>query len=262
MRVSNEGDRVFKALADGTRRAVLDALRARAGQTVSELCELFDMTRQSASQHLDVLERANLISTVRKGREKLHYLNPVPIYELQSRWIQQFETPRLNALHTVKQKAELTVPDTKTERPTFVYVTYIESTPQLVWQALTDPDITATYWGHSNVSDWQVGSRWEHQRIDGSEIADCLGTVIESDPPTRLVTTWEDPTAETPVEPSRVTFTIEQHGEIVRLTVTHENLPDQANRDLAAKGWAAVLSNLKSFLETGHVLPETPWLMP
>jgi uncharacterized protein YndB with AHSA1/START domain/DNA-binding transcriptional ArsR family regulator len=261
--VEDDGDQVFKALADKTRRAVLDALRERHGQTLGELCEQFDMARQSASQHLDVLEQANLISTIRQGREKLHYLNPVPIHDLQSRWIHKFEDPRLNALHAIKRKAENAVPRTNNiARPTFVYVTYIESTPEQVWLALTDADITATYWGHSNVSDWEVGSRWEHQRTDGSRIADCLGIVVESAPPTRLVTTWEDPAAETPVEPSRVTFTIEQHGAIVRLTVTHEDLPDVANRDLAARGWAAVLSNLKSFLETGHVLPETPWLMP
>jgi uncharacterized protein YndB with AHSA1/START domain/DNA-binding transcriptional ArsR family regulator len=258
----DEDDGVFKALADKTRRAVLDALRTRAGQTLGELCELFDMTRQSTSQHVNVLEQANLIATVRRGREKLHYLNPVPIHDLQSRWIHRFETPRLDAISAIKQKAEQAMPQADTDRPTFLYVTYIESTPQLVWQALTDPDMTATYWGHSNVSDWQVGSRWEHQRTDGSGIADCFGTVIESEPPKRLVTTWEDPTAKTPIEPSRVTFTIKQHGAIVRLTVTHQNLPDEANRDLAAQGWAAVLSNLKSLLETGHVLPETPWLMP
>lgn len=112
------------------------------------------------------------------------------------------------------------------------------------------------------MSDWQVGSRWEHQRTDGSQIADTGGTVIESTRPTRLVTTWEDPAATAPATPSRVTFLIEPFGDIVRLTVTHEDLPDEANRDLAAHGWAAVLSNLKSFLETGHVLPNTPWEMP
>ena len=255
-------DRVFKALADPTRRAVLDALHKRNGQTLGELCEQFDMTRQSASQHLDLLEQANLIATARRGREKFHYLNAVPIHELQARWIHKFEDSRLDTMRAIKRKAERAMSGTDSERPTFVYVTYIASTADKVWLALTDADITATYWGHSNVSDWKVGSRWEHRRTDGSGIADCLGTVIESVPPTSLVTTWEDPTAATPVEPSRVTFTVEQHGSIVRLTVTHEHLPDAAARDLAAQGWAAVLSNLKSFLETGHVLPDTPWLMP
>jgi uncharacterized protein YndB with AHSA1/START domain/DNA-binding transcriptional ArsR family regulator len=260
----DDADRVFKALADGTRRSMLDALHKHNGQTLSELCERFAMARQSASQHLELLEQANLISTVRRGREKLHYLNPVPIHELQARWIHKFEDPRLDTLRAIKQKAEkaMSTYEDHPDRPTFVYVTYIESTAEKVWAALTDADMTATYWGHSNVSDWKVGSRWEHQRTDGSGVADCLGNVLESVRPTKLVTTWEDPTADSTVEPSKVTFTIEQHGAIVRLTVTHENLPDAANRDLAASGWAAVLSNLKSYLETGHVLPETPWLMP
>ena len=99
-----------------------------------------------------------------------------------------------------------------TDRPSFVYVTYIESTPEEVWQALTDPDLSARYWGHRNVSDWEAGSRWEHQRIDGTDTADIVGTVVESAPPTRLVTTWADPENAQPETTSRVTFDIEPHG--------------------------------------------------
>ncbi len=250
---------MFKALADPTRRSMLDKLYEHNGQTLRELCESFDMTRQSATQHLDILETANLIATVRRGREKLHYLNAVPLHEIQERWIYKFERPRLKTLSAIKRKAQEAMAD----RPTFVYVTYIESTPDQVWRALTDADLTGQYWGHSNVSDWQVGSRWEHQRLDGSGIADTGGKVLESNPPSRLVTTWEDPTAGMPGDdPSRVTFEIEPYGDIVRLTVTHENIPDEANRQLAASGWAAVLSNLKSLLETGHALPQQPWEMP
>jgi uncharacterized protein YndB with AHSA1/START domain/DNA-binding transcriptional ArsR family regulator len=250
-------DKVFKALADPTRRYLLDLLRQNSGQTLSELCERVDMTRQAATQHLGLLEAANLVSTVRRGREKLHYLNPVPLHEIQERWIDRFERPRLRVLSAVKQKAE----DAMT-KPTCVYVTYIESTPEKVWHALTDPELTAAYWGHSNVSDWKPGSPWEHRRTDGSHIADVVGTVVESTPPTRLVTTWADPGQDTSAEPSRVTFTIEPHGGIVRLTVIHENLADETERDAAATGWAAVLSNLKSLLETGSPLPQEPWLVP
>jgi uncharacterized protein YndB with AHSA1/START domain len=147
-----------------------------------------------------------------------------------------------------------------TDKPVFVYVTYIESTPENVWEALTDADITAEYWGHRNVSDWQVGSRWEHQRTDGTNTADVVGVVVESAPPRRLVTTWGGPD-DSPDDASRVTFEIEPHGKIVRLTVTHENLVDEAQLEAVAGGWAAVLSNLKSRLETGHVLPNAPWEM-
>ena len=252
-----ELDDVFKALADPTRRQLLDRLHEDNGQTLGELCFGIEMARQSATQHLAVLEAANLVSTVRRGRQKLHYLNPVPLNDIQERWIDKFEVPRLRTLRTVKRRAE----DAMTDKPTFVYVTYIESTPERVWHALTDADLTAAYWGHSNVSDWQVGSKWEHRRTDGSGIADVVGEVVESVAPERLVTTWAEP-GELPTDsPSRVTFDIEPYGEIVRLTVTHENLADDAERDAAASGWAAVLSNLKSFIETGHALPRAPWEM-
>jgi uncharacterized protein YndB with AHSA1/START domain len=148
-----------------------------------------------------------------------------------------------------------------TDRPTVRYVTYIESTPDKVWDALTDAGLTADYWGHANVSDWQVGSEWAHQRTDGSEIADVVGTVLVSDRPSRLMTTWMDPN-DPGQEHTRVTFDIEGYGQIVRLTVIHEDLPDAENRDIAAAGWAAVMANLKSLLETGHSLPQHPWEMP
>jgi uncharacterized protein YndB with AHSA1/START domain/DNA-binding transcriptional ArsR family regulator len=250
-------DLVFKALADPTRRYLLDSLREHNGQTLGELCERVDMARQSATQHLAVLEAANLVTTVRRGRQKLHYLNPVPLNEIQERWIERFERPRLRALSAVKRRAE----EDMSDRPTFVYVIYIHSTPDRVWEALTDADLTAEYWGHSNVSDWQVGSSWEHQRIDGTAVADVVGTVVESAPPTRLVTTWAAPDAAPTTEPSQVTFDIEPYGDIVRLTVTHENLAAEAERAGAAAGWAAVLSNLKSLIETGHALPQAPWEM-
>jgi uncharacterized protein YndB with AHSA1/START domain len=115
---------------------------------------------------------------------------------------------------------------------------------------------------NSNVSDWQVGSSWEHQRTDGTRTADVVGTVVESSAPARLVSTWAGPDEERADGPSRVTFDIEPYGEIVRLTVTHENLADEAERDASAAGWAAVLSNLKSLIETGHILPQAPWEMP
>ena len=100
------GDAVFKALADPTRRALLDRLRQRNGQTLGELCEPLDMARQSATQHLGLLEAANLITTIRRGREKLHYLNPAPIHEIAERWLGQFERGRLRALADLKKRLE------------------------------------------------------------------------------------------------------------------------------------------------------------
>ena len=247
---------VFRALADPTRRQLLDRLHANNGQTLGELCDGLGMTRQAATQHLALLEAANLISTVRRGRTKLHYLNPVPLHDIGERWIGKFEQPRLRTLSAVRHRAEHDMDG----KPTFVYVIYIESSAERVWDALTDPDLTAQYWGHSNVSDWQVGSPWEHRRTDGSGTADVVGEVLEASPPNRLVTTFAD--AGSPEVKTRVSYAIEPFGAIVRLTVTHEDLPDAEQAELAASGWSAVLSNLKSLLETGHVLPETPWEMP
>jgi uncharacterized protein YndB with AHSA1/START domain len=147
--------------------------------------------------------------------------------------------------------------------PTFAYVTYLEAAAEQVWHALTDAGLTADYWGHSNVSDWRTGSRWEHQRTDSARTPDVVGTVLDSSPPTRLLLTWTAAGEAAPAEgPSRVAFDIRPHGGIVRLTVTHQNLADQAEYDAAAAGWPAVLSNLKTFLETGSPLPQEPWLVP
>lgn len=253
--VIDRTDAVFKALADPTRRLLLDRLFVTNGQSLGTLCESLDMSRQAITQHLTVLEDANLISTLRQGRSKLHYLNPVAIEEIRARWINKFEAPRLGAIGAVKKLAE----DAMTDKPSFVYVTYIASTPEKVWDALTDADVTAQYWGHRNVSDWQPGSTWEHQRLDGSGIADVVGTVEESMPPSRLVTTWADPEDTAGKDVSRVSFDIESLGAIVRLTVTHTDLADESARRDVAGGWSAVLSNMKSYLETGSSLPVAPW---
>lgn len=251
-------DQTFKALGDPTRRLLLDRLHERNGQTLGQLCGQVTMARQSVTQHLGVLEAANLVTTVWRGREKLHYLNPVPLHEIQERWIDKFERPRLRALAELKRRAEEPAMSTQ---PTFVYVTYIEATPEEVWHALTDADLTARYWGHRNESDWQAGSRWEHVRTDGSAIADVVGTVLEAEPPSRLVMTFDAPDNDRAGGPSSVTFTIEAFHEIVRVTVTHENLATAEDVEAVSAGWPAVLANLKSLLETGKVLSSDPWTM-
>ena len=254
---------VFKALADPTRRLLLDRLRHQNGQTLNELCHSLEMARQSATQHLDQLAQANLVTVVRRGRERLHYLNPAPIHEIGERWIAAYDAPRLAALSTIKHRAEeYAMTDTSTPVPTYVYVTYIRAAAEQVWQALIDADATARYWGHANVSDWEVGSPWEHRRVDGSGAVDVVGTVLEADPPTRLAITFEDSDEERQNGPSVVTFLIEPHDDIVRLTVTHENLPNVEMLNGISRGWPAVLANLKSLLETGDVLPTAPWDVP
>jgi uncharacterized protein YndB with AHSA1/START domain/DNA-binding transcriptional ArsR family regulator len=256
-------DPVFKALADPTRRLLLDRLREQNGQTLGELCERLDMARQSATQHLDVLQAANLVTVVRRGRERLHYLNPAPIQEIEERWISGFDKPRLQAISAIRNQAEeYAMTSGVVSVPTYVYVTYIRASAEQVWRALTDADLTARYWGHANISDWQPGSAWEHQRADGSGVLDAVGRVITAERPTRLVITFGDvPGAEQAREPSVVTFLVEPHQDIVRLTVTHENLANPEMLEGISRGWPAVLANLKSLLETGEALPQVPWEM-
>jgi len=139
-------------------------------------------------------------------------------------------------------------------KPKFVYVTYISTTPEKVWAALTDGEVTKQYWGrHNNVSDWQAGSAWKHQDYDDPAKVDIVGTVVESTPPRRLVVTWAFPTDdEDPAKTSRVTYDIEPFRDVVRLTVTHDELePDSSMLHGITAGWPLVLSSLKTFLETG-----------
>lgn len=253
-------DAAFKALADPTRRRLLDRLREQNGQTLSALGERLDMRRQSVTQHLDVLIGADLVTVVRHGRERLHYLNPAPIHEIDERWISGFDRPRLDALRAIRNTAEENAMSTEDNVPNYVYVTYIAASAEDVWRALTDADLTEQYWGHANVSDWQEGSSWEHRRAGDPGTVDVVGRVLENSRPHRLVITFEDsPDEADSREASVVTFLIEPHEDIVRLTVTHENLPNRDMYNGISKGWPAVLANLKSLLETGKVLPQQPW---
>ncbi|HTN64717.1 MAG TPA: SRPBCC family protein [Burkholderiaceae bacterium] len=154
------------------------------------------------------------------------------------------------------------------KKPDYVYVTYIATTPEKVWQALTDTDMMREWWvdpnagcARVNVSDWRPGSRWEHQRVDDAGTVDIVGKVVESTPPRRLVFTWARPNdAEDDAKHSLVAFDIEPYGDrLVRLTVTHDDL-ERDPQMLAgiSGGWPKVLSNLKTLLETGRALPHSP----
>jgi uncharacterized protein YndB with AHSA1/START domain/DNA-binding transcriptional ArsR family regulator len=259
-------DDVFKALADPSRRALLDRLNDRNGQTLRELCAGLDMARQSVSKHLAVLEAANLVSTVWRGREKLHYVNAEPINAIADRWINQYDRARVHALADLKTALEAPM-----SKPEFVYTTYIRTTPEQLWQALTDPAFTRRYWGVAFETDWQKGSSmvWDH---NGTKIADAQQVVLEADPYRRLAYAWhafppefaqawdlelDEFTARAAAEPaSKVTFELEQQGPTVKLTVVHDDFePGSAVLESVSGGWPEILSNLKSLLETGDVLP-------
>jgi uncharacterized protein YndB with AHSA1/START domain/DNA-binding transcriptional ArsR family regulator len=261
-------DDAFRALADPSRRLLLDSLNERNGQTLRELCSGLDMARQSVSKHLAVLEAANLITTVRRGREKLHYLNAAPINEIAERWITRYERDRVNALTDLKRALE----ETPVDKPSFVYTTYIQTTPERLWQALTEPAFTERYWGITFDTDWQPGSPMRWTQRDVTTIDDDEQRVVEAEPYRRLVYTWHTFTADWAAavgiaedkrerlaaeRRSKVTFEIEPlDDQQVKLTVVHDDLePDGELVSLISGGWPRVLANLKTLLETGEPLP-------
>ncbi|MBL1079296.1 metalloregulator ArsR/SmtB family transcription factor [Nocardia sp. 2] len=257
---------VFKALADASRRRLLDSLNDRNGQTLRELCAGLDMTRQAVSKHLAVLEAANLVTTLRRGREKLHYLNPEPVNAIADRWINRYDRGRLHALADLKSALESDIMSDE-----FVYTSYIRTTPEKLWQALTDPAFTKRYWGATFDTDWRTGSAmtWEQS---GWVSKDPEQVILESSPYTRLAYTWHsvdtafgeqfgfspEDTAKLMAERrSKVAFEIEPVGEMVKLTVVHDGF-ESGSTMLAGitEGWPAILSNLKTLLETGETLPD------
>jgi uncharacterized protein YndB with AHSA1/START domain/DNA-binding transcriptional ArsR family regulator len=255
-------DGVFRALADPGRRRLLDSLNARNGQTLRELCADMDMARQSVSKHLTVLEEANLVTTVWRGREKLHYLNPAPITGISERWINRYEQPRVDVLADLKQALE----NPSMEKPSFVYTTYIQTTVERLWEALTSNAFTQRYWSAAFETDWVPGSEMVWSLL-GVRIANPEQVVLEADPPRRLSYTWhtftpelaraaevsEDVFAAAAGEPrSKVTFELEPAGSAVKLTVVHDGFPAQSTAaGLVSNGWPRVLSRLKTLLETG-----------
>lgn len=259
-------DEVFKALADASRRRLLDSLNARNGQSLRELCTGLDMARQSVSKHLAVLAAANLVTTLWRGREKLHYLNAEPINAIAERWIDRYDRGRVRALADLKRALEQK-PMTNTE---FVYTTYINTTPEQLWQALTDPAFTRRYWEVTIESDWTKGSPMTWKQ-DGVTIVDPAQVVLESEPYRRLAYSWHTFTPEfadlhglgdeflskvAKERRSKVTFEIEPVGQLVKLTVVHDGFePGSTVLEMVSEGWPHLLSSLKTLLETGEKLP-------
>jgi len=247
-------DAVFRALSDPTRRSILDELYRRDGQTLRELEARFPMTRFGVMKHLKLLEEAGLVVSRRQGREKLHFLNPVPIRLVHDRWVSKFAEPWVSALSEIKTRLEKTMEK--------VFEIYIRTTPERLWDAIVDPEIRAKYnFGVSAHSDWKPGSRIEmtNPKAPGP-IGE--GEVLDADPPRRLVHTmvalWgDDVKAE---GASRVTWDIEPVGDSCRLTITHDELREGANDQLYG-GWPMILSGLKTWLETGELLTTPGSLM-
>jgi uncharacterized protein YndB with AHSA1/START domain len=248
-------DEVFRALADPSRRRLLDELFARDGRTLGELeAVLPAMTRFGVMKHLRALERAGLVTSRKVGREKIHYLNPVPIRRIFDRWTSKYARPFTRALADLKRRLE---GDEEMSRPgpKHVYEVYIRTTPEKLWQAITDPAFTRRYFFDQSVeSTWEEGAPYVH-RAPGGELR-IEGTVVEIDPPRRLVQTFSCPKPETAADrPSRVTWLIEPKGEACKLTLTHDEFDGEtATYKSVGKGWSTILSGLKTLIETGTPL--------
>jgi uncharacterized protein YndB with AHSA1/START domain len=246
-------DEVFKALADPTRRSLLDELFKNDGQTLTQLEERLPMTRFGVMKHLKLLEEAHLVVTRRRGREKLHFLNVVPIRFLHDRWINKYTEPWASSLTNLKHTLE----DRTMEK---IYEIYIKTTPERLWHAITDPVARAKYnFGVLVTSDWTKGSHFEGKG-GGRTIVE--GENLEVDPPRRLVQSFRALWGEDVKQEgtSRVTWEIVPINDSCLLKVTHDQLRDGANEQIFG-GWPMILSGLKTLLETGELLTTPGSLM-
>jgi uncharacterized protein YndB with AHSA1/START domain/DNA-binding transcriptional ArsR family regulator len=258
-----DDDRVFKALADPTRRLLLDRLFARDGRTLSDLESDVDMTRFGVMKHLRLLEEAGLITTRKAGREKLHFLNVVPIRLIHDRWIDKYTEPQVAALTELKTELEKPMTSAATATTVQVHRVYIKATPQAIWDAITKPEWSSRYGYRAVVSyELRAGGKFEAlagDHMPGMDPTACVveGEVVEADPPRRLVQTWRPTWLDEPA--TRLTYEIKEGQDgVCSLTLTHDlhDAPQTAEQTAgdvegAGGGWPEVLSDLKSLLETG-----------
>jgi DNA-binding transcriptional ArsR family regulator/uncharacterized protein YndB with AHSA1/START domain len=242
-------DMIFKALNDPARRALLDSLRRRDGQTLGELEEQFDMTRFGVMKHLKVLEEAHLIVTRRQGRFKYHYLNALPLQEMLDRWVAPFLQPQARALSDLKSRLER---ETRMGKPDFMMQTFIRCSQDALWEALTRADRMAAYHFMCNEvhGDAAPGNVTRFVKPDGSDMLRQVTT--EMDPKSRIAMTFEPLFMGEGAPVSHMVYLIEPQGEACKLTIEHYDMaPGQEG---FAEGWARLAASLKSYLETGTAL--------
>lgn len=245
---------VFKALADPTRRELLDELFRQDGQSLNALASRFAMTRPAVAKHLRLLEEAGVVVSDRRGKEKLHFLNPVPIRLIYDRWVSKYTGTWAAGLVDLKRRLEADVEK--------VFEIFIRTTPERLWQAITDPETRERFqFGARVESEWADGSAYRitHRGVPGGLVE---GENLEVDPPRRLVQTyhaiWDDDVAAQGT--SRVTWEIEQVGDSSRLVVRHDQLAEDVDAHVYG-GWPMILSGLKTWLETGQELTTPGSLM-
>ncbi len=252
-------NKTFKALADSNRRMMLDLVKEKPGMTVSELALHFSFTRYAVLKHLRVLEDAGLIVRRRNGKTKELYLNAIPIQAISDRWMSQYSArwaSRLTALKYDLEKEETVTTETKLQQ---VYVLYIRSTPERVWDAIVKPEMTRQYfYGTEIQSDLKVGSSLEYfmKNEQGENVSALTGKILEVVPGKKLVHTFSFP--QNGDKPSRASYEIERFGDsdLVKLTVTHDEFDGETRTyKETSGGWPILLNSLKTLLETGEPLP-------
>ncbi|HZK55320.1 MAG TPA: SRPBCC domain-containing protein [Desulfosporosinus sp.] len=248
-------DNIFNALGDRSRRHLLDTLYERNGQSLTELSATLEMSRQAVTKHLKILEDSNLIVPVWKGREKRHYLNPVPLRLIYLRWMSKFDETRIGGLFEMKDFIESKTQEVKMDG--FMYQIVIAASAEKVWEALTNPEVTQKFWfGRSVISDWKVGSVVSVVAPEG--IVEAKGEVVEFQANKRLSYTWQS-SKDAIEEISTVVFELQEMGPLTKLTILQDIDADKASFQQAAAGWTFILCGLKTFLETGTAMPALPW---
>lgn len=249
-------DGVFKALDDGSRRRLLDALFERDGRSLGELTELLPgMTRYGVMNHLRVLEETGLVTTRRDGRRKLHYLNPVPIRLVHDRWISKYTEPAVAGMTRLKKALE--EKGKPMTHPVHVYQIFINVPPSTVWDAIVDGDQTVRYfYGTRLETRLEAGSELRYLNPDGSIAAD--GHIVACDPERRLEMVFQarwdpDLVAE---GPAREAWILEEINGATKLTVElYDVAVDSKTFEDFSQGFPYILSGLKTLVETGKSLP-------
>jgi uncharacterized protein YndB with AHSA1/START domain/DNA-binding transcriptional ArsR family regulator len=250
-----ELDPVFRALAEPSRRVVLDLLKARPGMAVGDLAAHFDVTRFAVMKHVRVLEEAGLVVSLREGRRKRLYLNAVPIQAIHDRWLSRYSALFARRLTSLKIQLEEGFMAEQALR--HVYVVYIQTTPEKLWDAITKPELSRQYFHGTDVrSDFRPGSTIEYlfPEENGERKQAIVGEIVEVEPMRRLVHTFSFPSNADPH--TRVTWELEPMGEIVKVTLVHDDFTAETETYNGVKeGWLPIISGLKTLLETGKPMP-------
>ena len=249
-------DKIFKILADKSRRQILDLVKNKPGINVNELTECFEFSRFAVMKHLKLMEEAELIISRKSGKNKLLYINAMPIQYIYDRWISKFSQAWASELSELKYSLEMEGNKMEAEKLQHIFVTYIKTTKEKLWEALTNGEFTKKYYYNTELlSDLKPGSEIKYLHIDenGNETYPVKGKILEYEPLKKISHSFEFHNNND--KPSRVTFEIEEAGSSVKLTLTHDGFEEKTETfNSVVEGWPFILSGLKTFLETGNTL--------